>query len=79
MVPGIGDGHCVMPYRVVDGYGGDPNISRIYVYDNNNPCGRTDRADADCVTNRFIDINHSANTFSFPDLDLYHSRGRLQQ
>ena len=65
MVPEPGSGHCVSPYRIEDNYDGDPNISRIWIYDNNTQCARTDSATAFCVTNRFIDINRSANTYTF--------------
>jgi hypothetical protein len=69
MVPGIGGGHCVMPYRVEDNFGGDANISRIWLYDNNHPCALDDNASDGCVTSQFIDINRSANTYDFPDQD----------
>jgi hypothetical protein len=69
MMPGIGEGHCVMPYRVEDNFGGDPNLSRIWLYDNNHPCQLGDNAGDSCVTSQYIDINRSANTYDFPDQD----------
>ncbi len=61
-------GHCVTPYLVEDNFGGDTNLTRIWVYDNNAPCPTNSFADASCVTNHFIDIDHAANEYSFPDL-----------
>jgi hypothetical protein len=66
MIPGAGGGHCVTPYKVEDNYGGDPNISRIWLYDNNDPCDLDDNASADCVTGQYIDINRSANSYRYP-------------
>ena len=66
MIPGAGGGHCVTPYKVEDNYGGDPNTSRIWIYDNNDPCALDDNASADCVTSQYIDINRSANTYRYP-------------
>jgi hypothetical protein len=66
MVQGFEGGHCVTPYRVEGNYGGDPNLTRIWVYDNNNPCPIGAPADDPCVTNQFIDINHASNEYSFP-------------
>lgn len=68
MVQGFGGGHCVAPYRVEGNFGGDPNRTRIWVYDNNNPCTNGSPADSPCVTNQFIDIDHTANTYTFPAL-----------
>ncbi len=66
MVQGFEGGHCVSPYRVEGNFGGDPNITRIWIYDNNSPCAIGAAADDSCVTNRFIDIDHSANEYIFP-------------
>ncbi len=66
MVQGFEGGHCVSPYRVEGNYGGDPNITRIWIYDNNSPCAIGAAADDWCVTNQFIDIDHSANEYIFP-------------
>jgi hypothetical protein len=65
MIPNAGGGHCVTPYRVEDNYGGDPNISRIWIYDNEDPCSQGDNASAACVASQSIDINRSANTYSY--------------
>jgi hypothetical protein len=66
MARGFEGGHCVSPYRVEGNYGGDPNITRIWIYDNNHPCAIGAAADDWCVTNQFIDIDHSANEYIFP-------------
>ena len=66
MVQGFEGGHCVSPYRVEGNYGGDPNITRIWIYDNNRPCPIGAAANDSCVTNQFIDIDHSANEYIFP-------------
>jgi len=66
MVQGFDGGHCVTPYRVESNYGGDPNITRIWIYDNNAPCAIGSDADDRCVTDQFIDIDHSANEYVFP-------------
>ncbi len=68
MVQGFSGGHCVAPYRVEGSYGGDPNHTRVWVYDNNNPCPVGSEADASCVTDQFIDIDHAANKYTFPRL-----------
>jgi hypothetical protein len=65
MVQGFDGGHCVTPYSVEDNYGGDPNLTRIWVYDNNKPCAIGSAANDPCVTSQFIDINHSANEYNF--------------
>ncbi len=69
MVQGFDGGHCVAPYQVEGSYGGDPNKTRIWIYDNNNPCPIAAAADNSCVTNQFIDIDHSANEYIFPGND----------
>jgi hypothetical protein len=62
MIPGIGDGHVVTPYAVIDGINGDGDAedgkSLIMVYDNNHPG----------ETNRFveIDVGSRRSTFRFP-------------
>jgi Concanavalin A-like lectin/glucanases superfamily len=66
MVQGFDGGHCVAPYSVEGNFGGDPNKTRIWIYDNNNPCAIGAAADDACVTNQFIDIDHSANEYIFP-------------
>jgi len=66
MVQGFEGGHCVTPYRVEGNYGGDPNITRVWIYDNSSPCAIGSAADDWCVTNQFIDIDHSANEYIFP-------------
>lgn len=66
MVQGFDGGHCVTPYRVEGNYNGDPNITRVWIYDNSSPCAVGAAADDWCVTNQFIDINHSANEYIFP-------------
>jgi hypothetical protein len=63
--PSIGDGHCVVPYRVEDNVGGDPDISRIWIYDNEAPCSPTNSATDNCVTGQFIDVSHTTNAFSY--------------
>src|SRR5439155_8496687 len=60
-----GSGHCVAPYRVEDNFGGDANRSRIWVYDNEQECVRQSSPSSACVTNSFIDVDLSANTFTF--------------
>lgn len=65
MTPSFGDGHAVTPWRVEDNIGGDPNKSRIFVYDSNAPCTNGAAATNPCVTNQWIDIDHSANTYHF--------------
>ena len=69
MVQGFDGGHCVTPYRVEGNYGGDPNITRIWIYDNNSPCAIGAAANDPCVTDQFIDIDHSANEYIFPGND----------
>lgn len=66
MIPNAGGGHCVTPYRVEDNYGGDPNLSRIWLYDNEANCELGDNNSDPCVTNQFIEINRSANTYRYP-------------
>ena len=66
MVQGFEGGHCVSPYRVEGNYGGNPNITRVWIYDNNWPCAIGAAADDWCVTNQFIDIDHSANGYVYP-------------
>ncbi len=66
MVQGFDGGHCVTPYRVEGNYGGDPNITRVWLYDNNNPCAIGASATDPCVTDQFIDIDHAANEYNFP-------------
>ncbi len=66
MVQGFDGGHCVTPYRVEGSYGGDPNITRVWLYDNNAPCAIGAAANDSCVTDQFIDIDHSANEYIFP-------------
>ncbi len=53
MIPYIGTGHVVLPYAVEDI---DPTLSRIWVYDNNDPGD----------TNRYIDIDLVNNRYNFP-------------
>jgi hypothetical protein len=68
MVQGVDGGHCVAPYRVDRDVNGDPNLTRVWLYDNNNPCTNGSPADSPCVTGQFIEINHSANEYTFPSL-----------
>jgi hypothetical protein len=67
MVQGFDGGHCVAPYAVEGNYGGDPNKTRIWIYDNNTPCAIGAAANDPCVTSAFIDIDHSANEYDFPN------------
>lgn len=66
MVQGFDGGHCVTPYRVESNFGGDPNITRVWLYDNNSPCAIGASATDSCVTDQFIDIDHAANEYNFP-------------
>jgi len=65
MVPGIGNGHCVTPYAVIDGMNGDGDPeegkSKIMVYDSNYPED----------TDRFIeiDVGSQRSTYRFPRSD----------
>lgn len=69
MVQGLEGGHCVAPYYVERNFAGDPNRTRIRVYDNNVPCAQGASADAACVTNQYIEIDHGANQYHFRALD----------
>jgi hypothetical protein len=64
MVRGFEGGHCVAPYRVEDNHGGDPNITRVWIYDNEAPCAIGAAPGDSCVTGQYIDINHSANEYT---------------
>ncbi len=56
-------GHCVNPYLVEDNFGGNPDKTRIWIYDNEAPCAIGRSANDPCVTNQFIDIDHVSNTY----------------
>jgi len=62
---GDGKGHCVTPYRIEDNVNGDPNLSRIWVYDNEKPCVPPAPASSSCVTDAFIDVNQGTDQFTF--------------
>ena len=65
MTRGFDGGHCVTPYFVEDSFGGNPEKTRIWVYDNEAPCAIGSSASDSCVTSQFIDIDHVSNTYSF--------------
>jgi hypothetical protein len=60
-----GRGHCITSYRVEDNVEGDPNLSRIWIYDNETPCARPSPASSPCVTNRFINVSLGSDQFGF--------------
>src|SRR2546423_4567775 len=63
--PSIGKGHCVVPYRIEDNFGGDPDLSRIWIYDNEAPCSVTNSPSDACVTGQHIDVHRATNYFTF--------------
>lgn len=60
-----GGGHCVTPYRIEDNFTNNANQSRIWVYDNEKPCEPPDSPSSPCVTGAFIDVDLSADKFTF--------------
>lgn len=60
-----GGGHCLTPYRIEDNFGNNPNLSRIWVYDNENPCAPPDSAESPCVKGAFVDIDLSTDKFTY--------------
>jgi hypothetical protein len=65
MIPRIGTGHCVTPYRVEDV---SSTMARIWVYDPNHPydnrLAETNGVNV-AALNSYIDIDTAANTFTF--------------